>query len=312
MAPRKPKNRKPGEATYQGILREHDVASHQRTKRVELLRELSSEAYNGSPGPHAVVAHLSSASLEAGDLAILANVLLEFGDVKTLNLVLESPGGDGTQVEKFVALCRNQCERFRVIIPNEAKSAATLVALGADQIVMGPTSELGPIDAQIPVNISGFPRYMSAQSFVDARDNTLLAIDERKRTGQDIDGQLQLLSTLDLPFIAECERLMEFGRDVGEQLLSKHMFAADPDPAGKAKSVVANFSSVAVHKVHGRLINGPMAKTLGLNVQSCGRSDPFWKLVMEYYQRARVSTEMDRSTKMFETEHNRFAAKGRS
>ena len=41
---------------------------------------------------------------------------------------------------------------LRVIVPDYAKSAGTLIALGADRIVMGETSELGPIDPQITLS----------------------------------------------------------------------------------------------------------------------------------------------------------------
>jgi ClpP class serine protease len=36
-----------------------------------------------------------------------------------------------------------------VIVPDQAKSAATLLALGAHHILMGPTSDLGPVDPQL-------------------------------------------------------------------------------------------------------------------------------------------------------------------
>jgi len=42
-------------------------------------------------------------------------------------------------------------ESFNVIVPNFANSAATMLAIGADKIIMGTNSELGPIDPQIAV-----------------------------------------------------------------------------------------------------------------------------------------------------------------
>ena len=162
-----------GITSYSAILEEHDVARSQRETRRNLLQEIAAPAFNGDDGPNSVVAHLSQASLSSEDIPVLGNILLKIGDVKTLNLLLHSPGGEGTVVEKFVSLCRAQCKRFRVLVPNEAKSAATLIALGADEIVMGPPAELGPIDAQVKVVISGVPRYISAQSFIDTRDGLL-------------------------------------------------------------------------------------------------------------------------------------------
>ena len=71
-----------------------------------------------------------------------------------LDLLLQSPGGDIDKAENIVYMCRNRFSSFRVIVPESAKSAATLIALAADSIIMGYTSELGPIDPQIEAFIS--------------------------------------------------------------------------------------------------------------------------------------------------------------
>jgi hypothetical protein len=42
-----------------------------------------------------------------------------------------------------------RCQRLIVVLPDQAKSAATLFALGAHEILMGPASDLGPVDPQM-------------------------------------------------------------------------------------------------------------------------------------------------------------------
>lgn len=66
-----------------------------------------------------------------------------------IDLWLDSPGGDAHASYKIALDLRARCEKFRVIIPDYAKSAATLLALGADEIFMTAWSELGPLDVQI-------------------------------------------------------------------------------------------------------------------------------------------------------------------
>lgn len=105
---------------YSAILKEQDIASSQRERRKELLVEMGKPIHNDGDGPNGVVAHVSHWMLESTDIPVLADVLLKFGDVKTLTLILHSPGGDGTVVEKFVGLCRGQCQKLRVIVPHEA------------------------------------------------------------------------------------------------------------------------------------------------------------------------------------------------
>ena len=68
---------------------------------------------------------------------------------KKLDLILETPGGSGEVAEDLVRQLRNKYDDIAVIVPGWAKSAGTLIAMAADEILMGPTSALGPIDAQL-------------------------------------------------------------------------------------------------------------------------------------------------------------------
>jgi len=295
-------------ATFSSILEEHDVARQQRERRIELLRDLEHEEHNDSQ-KSATLGFISHEPLTTSDIPVLGNVLLKLGDVHTLNLILHSPGGDGTVVETFVALCRTYCKRFRVIIPTAAKSAATLIALGTDEIVMGPPSEIGPIDAQVPILVSGTRRYVLAQSFIDARDNLLARHSEAVAEQADTSAILQMIASLDLPFIVECERLMEFGRDVGHKMLCRHMFARSQNRDSKAHHVVNQLSSVELHKVHGRTIDGASARReLSLKVRLCGSEDEFWQRAWEWYTRAEIHMARIGASRIFETRHESLAA----
>jgi hypothetical protein len=94
---------------------------------------------------------------------------------RALDLVLHSPGGSATAAEQIVNYLRTQFDSIRVIVPLQAKSAATMIALGADEIVMGRFSELGPIDPQIFVPIPGgqgrfAPAHAILRDFKRAKD----------------------------------------------------------------------------------------------------------------------------------------------
>jgi hypothetical protein len=65
-------------------------------------------------------------------------------------LILLSKGGSIESAYQISKICKAYASRsFVVAVPREAKSAATLIALGADQIHMGPLGQLGPIDPQL-------------------------------------------------------------------------------------------------------------------------------------------------------------------
>ena len=75
--------------------------------------------------------------------------LLPSRPVETLDIFLCSNGGSGTVPWRLVSLFREFAKSFNVLIPYRAYSAASLIALGANEIVMHPFAELGPIDPTV-------------------------------------------------------------------------------------------------------------------------------------------------------------------
>lgn len=65
-----------------------------------------------------------------------------------LHLWLVGPGGCATTAYLIWRLLREFGRFLRVVVPSQAWSAATLLALGCDEIVLGPSSCLGPLDPQ--------------------------------------------------------------------------------------------------------------------------------------------------------------------
>jgi hypothetical protein len=64
-------------------------------------------------------------------------------------LVLDSFGGVSLAAYRIASLFQRNAKSFTVVIPRIAKSAATLLALGADEIILGDDAELGPLDVQV-------------------------------------------------------------------------------------------------------------------------------------------------------------------
>ena len=63
-----------------------------------------------------------------------------------MDLLLVSNGGDPVVSWRIISLLRERFKKVGVLLPYQAYSAATLVALGADDIVMHPFSNLGPVE----------------------------------------------------------------------------------------------------------------------------------------------------------------------
>jgi ClpP class serine protease len=65
-----------------------------------------------------------------------------------VDFLIVSDGGDGMMASRTVNILREKFKKFSVLVPYAAFSAATLLSLGADEIITRPFSDLGPWDPQ--------------------------------------------------------------------------------------------------------------------------------------------------------------------
>lgn len=77
---------------------------------------------------------------------IVSRQLRTIGKTQNIDLFIYSAGGDTMVPWRLVSMIREYCDKFSVLIPYKAHSAATMIALGADEVVMSDLSELSPID----------------------------------------------------------------------------------------------------------------------------------------------------------------------
>ena len=71
----------------------------------------------------------------------------ENGSVDDLALFLHSEGGDIASAYDIISLCRHYAKgRIIALVPQWAMSAATLIALGADELIISKIGKLGPLD----------------------------------------------------------------------------------------------------------------------------------------------------------------------
>lgn len=87
----------------------------------------------------------ADAGINIGDVSQLTELL---GDIegKPTDLLLNTNGGQTDATEALVSLMQASVKDLRVIVPHSAKSNGTMLCLAASEIIMGPPSELGPID----------------------------------------------------------------------------------------------------------------------------------------------------------------------
>lgn len=236
-----------------------------------------------------LIAYVSgnAGSITEHDIPPLVDLLddVETGD--HLDLLLNTPGGDVDQAERFVTLCRKRVGpdgEFRVVVPNSAKSAGTLIAIAADEIIMGEPSELGPIDPQVTiVTASGQPMHRPAQSFLDG-----LTFIEQKADPQLPAAYFPLLDKLDPALIDYCRKAIDRSAQFAEEYLAKYMLRDNP---AKAKEIAKALNDAGTHLSHGALIDAEKALAMGLNVRVLAHGDELWKAYWQLYCQLRLALE---------------------
>lgn len=139
-----------------------------------------------------------------------------------LDLVLHSPGGSAEAAEQMINYLRTQFDYIRALVPLQAKSAATIMALGCDEIVLGRHSELGPIDPQIQVPVPGGQRFSPAHAILRdfERAKTDIAADLNN-----LAGWTPILHAYAGGLLEFCNQQIRLSQDIVERWLSEYMLS---------------------------------------------------------------------------------------
>jgi hypothetical protein len=140
---------------------------------------------------------------------------------KDVMLLLLSRGGSIESAYQISKLCKSfSGNRFVAVVPRYAKSAATLIAIGADEIHMGPLGQLGPIDPQL----EGLPALGVSQAL-----KTMASVAQAFPGSADMFARY-LRMVLTVEQIGYCDRISESAVQYAERLLSAKLNL--PKPAG--------------------------------------------------------------------------------
>jgi len=188
-------------------------------------------------------------------------LLLPSRPVEKLDIFLCSNGGSGTVPWRLVSLFREFTKHFSVLIPYRAYSAASLIALGADEIVMHPFAELGPIDPTVSNEFNpreeGTGRLLGisvedVKAYVDFVKTTVGI-----RHEDELVKALEILATKVHPLaLGNVERFIMQSRMVARKILLTHMTEEADEHV--IDEIVENMASKLYF--HGHPINRTEAK----------------------------------------------------
>ncbi len=100
----------------------------------------------------------SNGAICGNDVIGLYGILQSLGQVDRLSLFIKSDGGSGQASLRMVNLLRRYVRQLTVLVPLECASAATMLALGADRILMGPMAHLSAVDTSLTHDLSPIDR----------------------------------------------------------------------------------------------------------------------------------------------------------
>ena len=211
---------------------------------------------------------------------------------KEVDLIINSPGGVVEVTEKIAYMIRDNFDSFRVIIPNAAKSAATMLCLASDEIIMGYLAELGPIDPQIRLRDG---RFIPAWSYIDGLKNIEKWI---IKDNKPLQVYIPMISQIRPEIYDLCLKAIEGAKEFAEKWLSAFMLRNNK---GWAKETA---EKLAENKYpHGKVITPDDAKDeLHLNVTKLDKDNELWKLVWELFCRAEFFIEQRKIVKLYETD----------
>jgi len=217
---------------------------------------------------------------------------------KDLDLILTSPGGSPEAAEAIMGYLRSRFDHIRAVVPVAAMSAATMMALACDEILMGTHSQLGPIDPQFTLMTPEGPRSAPGQAILDQ----FQMAKEECQDPRNLGAWLPLLRSLLPGLIAQCIHSREQAERFVAAQLEAHMLKGDRE---KATEVAAWFADFNAFKSHGRPVTAANALQQGLNVTRLEDDQTLQDLVLSVHHAVRHTFSDTGTTKLIENHHGR-------
>jgi len=269
--------------------------------RLELIKQIEKDRNS------AVICYITGDrdkfTTKIGDdvIPILFRHLELIGNKDSIDLLLYTRGGDMVVPIRIVKIMRSFCRKFSILIPYRAHSAGTLIALGADEIVMTKLGELTPVDPTAekhpfnPRNLSN-PKEMLPISVEDVRSYILFAKEELKAKDEELLGLYSRMTnqtyhspshlhSLALGNVYRAQRMI---RILSERLLSLHMDTEKESNKKTIEKIVNEITSDIC--IHNYPIYRDEAKTIGLNVVI--PNDKLEKILWNLYEKYAEDMEL--------------------
>ena len=204
--------------------------------------------------------------------------------VDKLDVFLCSNGGSGTVPWRLVSLFREFSKSFAVLVPYRAYSAASLLALGADEIVMHPFGELGPIDPTVSNDFN--PVEHGRRIGINVED--VRAYVNFVKSGVGITHEDELIKAIEIlankvhPLaLGNVERFLAQSRMIAAKILRTHMKDVDDHVISEIVENMASKLYFHGHPINRREAKNDLKLKVNLNLQP-ELETAMWDLYCQY------------------------------
>jgi len=212
------------------------------------------------------------------DAGMLEGVLQDLDLTNGLALMINSPGGSGLAAERIINLCRNYSGTgdYYAIVTGKAKSAATMICMGASKIIMGKSAELGPIDPQWspPGSDMVFSLGNVIESYDELFDAAVHATPDMR-----LEPYMQQLTHYDPREIRHFRSIVNLSEDIAVCALKSGMLSGKQDRVIRKK--IKPFLIPDEKLAHARPIYSTEAISADLNVEVLDPQDESWQVAYE-------------------------------
>lgn len=220
---------------------------------------------------------------------------------ESVDVLVFSPGGLPDAAESIVQIIRSKFTHTRFIVPAVAKSAATMMALSGDELLMERNAELGPIDPQFQVSrpdgsVTSAPAQAIVDQFEKAQD--LIGKDPSK-----LPAWLPVLQQYGPALYQQSLNAIELSKDKVREWLVTGMFRGIVDPKTRderAKGVAEYLGNHNQFKSHGARVGIKELRDHQVPVVDINDSPPLQDAVMSVHHALMLTFGGTGAYKLFE------------
>ncbi len=213
-----------------------------------------------------------------------------------LDLILHTPGGSPAAAEAIVNYLRTKFNmNIRVIIPQLAMSAGTMISCAAKEIVMGKQSSLGPIDPQF----NGIPAYNIKMEFEEAKKDLLT---------NPANAQYWAIKLQQYPaaFMKTAIDAIELSGKLVEEWLGNCMYNRNnEDDKKRIDTIVAKLNEHMDSKIHDRHLNSKFCKSIGLKIKMLEDDSTLQDKVLSLHHAYMITLEQTPAIKIIESQNKK-------